>query len=91
MFTFSLKSLIPIFSPPLFGNQLVIFGSMAAASPAIKVPVATGPARLHAIPPSNGAKLKQLRGAIQISHSLFKIKYFFRCMIIKIESKIYEF
>ena len=67
MFKFSFKSLIPIFSPPLFGSQLVIFGSMAAASPAIKVPVATGPARLHAIPPSNGAKLKQLRNVIQVS------------------------
>ena len=67
MFVFSLKSSYPIFSPPLFGSQSVIFGSMAAASPAIKVPVATGPARLHAVPPSNGAKLKQLRNVIQVS------------------------
>ena len=67
MFIFSLKSSVPIFLPPLFGSQSVIFGSIAAASPAIKVPVATGPARLHAIPPSNGAKLKQLRNVIQVS------------------------
>ena len=69
MFISPLQSPIPIFLPPLFGSQLVIVGSMAAASPAIKVPVATGPARLHAIPPSNGAKLKQFRNVIQISES----------------------
>ena len=46
-----------ILPPWLYGNQSVLFGSIAAARPVSRVPVATGPARLQAIPPSNGAKL----------------------------------